>query len=99
MRRSTSGGTPTENQIRRDCLLAYACALRWVKTGDATYNMALSRRRADAVMTYLVGQHDIPVYRIQMIGLGEDKPADEGKGREANAKNRRVELVKAGCKK
>jgi hypothetical protein len=32
-----SGGTPTENQIRRDCLLAYACALRWVKTGDATY--------------------------------------------------------------
>jgi hypothetical protein len=32
-----SGGTPTENQIRRDCLLAYACALRWAKTGDATY--------------------------------------------------------------
>jgi hypothetical protein len=32
-----SGGTPTENQIRRDCILAYACALRWVKTGDATY--------------------------------------------------------------
>jgi hypothetical protein len=32
-----SGGTNTENQIRRDCILAYACALRWVKTGDATY--------------------------------------------------------------
>ncbi|MGI4872167.1 MAG: hypothetical protein ACRYFX_13455 [Janthinobacterium lividum] len=32
-----SGGTTTENQIRRDCLLAYACALRWVKTGDAAY--------------------------------------------------------------
>jgi outer membrane protein OmpA-like peptidoglycan-associated protein len=62
------------------------------KTGDATYNMALSKRRADAVMTYLVGQHDIPVYRTQMIGLGEDKLVDEGKGREANAKNRRVEV-------
>ncbi|HVW08508.1 MAG TPA: OmpA family protein [Bryobacteraceae bacterium] len=62
------------------------------KTGDATYNMNLSKRRADAVMTYLVSQHDIPVYRIQMIGLGEDKPVDQGKGREANAKNRRVEV-------
>jgi outer membrane protein OmpA-like peptidoglycan-associated protein len=62
------------------------------KTGDAAYNMTLSKRRADAVMTYLVGQHDIPVYRIQMIGLGEDKPVDEGKGRDARAKNRRVEV-------
>ncbi|MVN76951.1 hypothetical protein GO988_11505 [Hymenobacter sp. HMF4947] len=32
-----SAGSPTENQIRRDCILAYACALRWVKTGSATY--------------------------------------------------------------
>lgn len=30
-------GSPTEDQIRRDCILAYACALRWVKTGNATY--------------------------------------------------------------
>ncbi|MCB2410513.1 alginate lyase family protein [Hymenobacter lucidus] len=32
-----SGGSPTEDQIRRDAILAYACALRWVKTGNATY--------------------------------------------------------------
>jgi hypothetical protein len=32
-----SGGSPTEDQIRRDCILAYACALRWAKTGSATY--------------------------------------------------------------
>ncbi|WP_201983407.1 alginate lyase family protein [Hymenobacter rubidus] len=30
-------GSPTEDQIRRDCILAYACALRWAKTGNATY--------------------------------------------------------------
>ncbi|WP_210520133.1 alginate lyase family protein [Hymenobacter terricola] len=30
-------GSPTEDQIRRDCILAYACALRWVKTGSSTY--------------------------------------------------------------
>jgi outer membrane protein OmpA-like peptidoglycan-associated protein len=62
------------------------------KTGSKTYNEALSRRRADTVVQYLVAKHDIPIYRIHMIGLGEEKPADEGHGREANAKNRRVEV-------
>jgi flagellar motor protein MotB len=28
-----------------------------------------------------------------MIGLGAQKPADDGKGRTANAKNRRVEVT------
>ena len=37
-------------------------------------------------------KHDIPVYRIQMIGLGKEKPVDEGKNRDARAKNRRVEV-------
>ncbi|MGV8091417.1 MAG: alginate lyase family protein [Mangrovibacterium sp.] len=32
-----SGGTPTEDQIRRDAILAYACALRWAKTRDVAY--------------------------------------------------------------
>jgi outer membrane protein OmpA-like peptidoglycan-associated protein len=62
------------------------------KTGSKAYNDALSRRRADTVVQYLVAQHDIPIYRIHMIGLGEEKPADEGRGRVANAHNRRVEV-------
>jgi outer membrane protein OmpA-like peptidoglycan-associated protein len=61
-------------------------------TGDKSYNEALSRKRADAVVTYLVAKHDIPIYRIHMIGLGEEKPVDEGKNRAARAKNRRVEV-------
>jgi len=60
--------------------------------GNSEYNDALSRRRADKVVAYLVTKHDIPVYRIQMIGLGKEKPVDEGKNREARAKNRRVEV-------
>ena len=56
------------------------------------YNDELSRRRADRVMAYLVASHDIPVYRIQIIGLGTEKPADAGRNRAARAKNRRVEL-------
>jgi OOP family OmpA-OmpF porin len=60
--------------------------------GDRAYNEALSRKRADAVVTYLVAKHDMPIYRIHMIGLGEEKPVDEGKDRAARAKNRRVEV-------
>jgi len=62
-------------------------------TGDESYNAALSRRRADAVMAYLVSEHNIPVFRIQMVGLGEAKPVDEGKTAAARAKNRRVEVT------
>jgi OOP family OmpA-OmpF porin len=61
-------------------------------TGSHAYNEALSRRRADAVVQYLVARHEIPIYRVHMIGLGEDKPVDEGKTRDARAKNRRVEV-------
>ncbi len=63
------------------------------QTGSADYNAALSRRRADNVVTYLVGQHDIPIYRIHMVGLGKDKPVEDAKTRAANAKNRRVEVT------
>ncbi|HEX4135642.1 MAG TPA: OmpA family protein [Bryobacteraceae bacterium] len=63
------------------------------KTGSADYNEALSRRRADAVVEYLVAQHDIPIYRIHMVGLGEQKPLEDARNRAANAKNRRVEVT------
>lgn len=61
-------------------------------TGSRQFNEALSRRRADAVVEYLVAKHDIPIYRIHMIGLGEQRPLDEAPTRAARAKNRRVEV-------
>jgi len=61
--------------------------------GTSNYNDALSRRRADRVVQYLVAKHDIPIYRIHEIGLGKEKPAEQGKSRAANAKNRRVEVT------
>jgi outer membrane protein OmpA-like peptidoglycan-associated protein len=60
--------------------------------GSRPYNEALSRRRADAVVEYLVAKHDIPIYRIHMIGLGQEKPVDEARNQTARAKNRRVEV-------
>lgn len=62
------------------------------RTGSATYNEELSRKRAEQVVEYLVAKHDIPVYRIQRVGLGKEKPADEGRTRASRAKNRRVEV-------
>ncbi len=63
------------------------------KTGPTDYNLELSRRRAEAVQTYLVAQHDIPVYRIQIVGLGKDKPVNEEKTRQEREQNRRVEVT------
>ncbi|HUN60636.1 MAG TPA: OmpA family protein [Candidatus Sulfotelmatobacter sp.] len=63
------------------------------KTGSADYNLALSRRRAEAVQTYLVAQHNVPVYRIQIVGLGKDKPLNDQKTRQEREQNRRVEVT------
>ena len=62
------------------------------RIGSADYNEVLSRKRADSVVEYLVAKHDIPIYRIHMVGLGEQKLADDSHTREANAHNRRVEV-------
>src|SRR5262249_16691221 len=62
------------------------------KIGPADYNLDLSRRRAQAVQTYLVGQKNGPVYRIQIVGLGKDKPLNDQKTRDDRSKNRRVEI-------
>ena len=40
------------------------------RTGSSEYNLALSRRRADAVVRYMV-DHGIPLRNVHMIGLGE----------------------------
>jgi OOP family OmpA-OmpF porin len=63
------------------------------QTGPASLNDQLSRNRANSVIAYLVGSHDVPVYRIHMVGLGDQKLIDEGKGRDARAQSRRVEIT------
>ena len=67
------------------------------QTGAASYNDMLSRERANAVIAYLVGSHDVPVYRIHMVGLGQQKLIDTGKGagkgKDARQASRRVEIT------
>jgi outer membrane protein OmpA-like peptidoglycan-associated protein len=63
------------------------------QTGPKEVNDRLSRARAEQVISYLVGSHDVPVYRIHMVGLGDQKLIDEGKGKKAREESRRVEIT------
>lgn len=59
--------------------------------GSDEYNLALSQRRADAVVQYLVSQHGIKRGRLLAIGFGETALKNPYDG-EAAA-NRRVEII------
>lgn len=60
--------------------------------GPADYNYSLSQRRADSVIQYLAAQYQVPAYKIYLIGLGKDKPAEPNKTSEGRAANRRVDV-------
>ena len=60
--------------------------------GAADYNYDLSQRRATAVIQYLASQHNVPAYKIYVIGLGKDKPVETNKTADGRAKNRRVDV-------
>ncbi len=60
--------------------------------GAADYNYDLSQRRATAVIQYLASQHNVPAYKIYVIGLGKDKPVESNKTADGRAKNRRVDV-------
>src|SRR4026209_2250976 len=61
--------------------------------GSINRNRELSQRRADAVIRYLVENHQIPLRRIVTpYGYGETNPVAENETREGRAQNRRVEI-------
>ncbi|HEY4422639.1 MAG TPA: OmpA family protein [Pyrinomonadaceae bacterium] len=61
--------------------------------GSVNLNRALSQRRADAVIRYLVESHNIPLRRIVTpYGYGEMNPVAENETKEGRAQNRRVEI-------
>jgi len=61
--------------------------------GKAADNLALSKKRAEAVKRSLVGK-GIAEARLEAAGLGDTKPVAANDGDEGRAKNRRVELAK-----
>ncbi|HEV7798804.1 MAG TPA: OmpA family protein [Pyrinomonadaceae bacterium] len=62
-------------------------------SGSLERNRALSQRRADTVIRYLVENHQIPLRRIVTpYGYGESNPVAENNSRAGRAQNRRVEV-------
>jgi OmpA-OmpF porin, OOP family len=62
-------------------------------TGSMAKNLALSQRRADAVVQYLAGVRSIPLRRIVTpAGYGALKPVADNTTRDGRMQNRRVEV-------
>lgn len=61
--------------------------------GNEAFNERLSRKRADAVVSYLVENHDIPQRRvITPMGYGAKKPVADNGSKDGRKENRRVEV-------
>lgn len=60
--------------------------------GSDAYNLELSKRRARAVIAYLVGQ-GVPKNRLDAKGFGEKKPVASNNSGQGKALNRRIEFV------
>jgi outer membrane protein OmpA-like peptidoglycan-associated protein len=62
------------------------------RKGSASYNLTLSRRRAEAIKAALVS-HGVPVGAITADAVGEDRPIVETADGVAEAKNRFVTVM------
>lgn len=61
-------------------------------SGSEALNLDLSQKRAESVKRYLATAHNIPLFRMSIIGIGEAKPIEDNKTKEGRARNRRVEV-------
>jgi OmpA-OmpF porin, OOP family len=61
--------------------------------GNAASNQALSEKRAQAVVAWLIA-HGVDAARLKAQGFGSSKPIADNSSDAGRAKNRRVELVK-----
>jgi outer membrane protein OmpA-like peptidoglycan-associated protein len=60
--------------------------------GDPKANVAISNRRVDSVLRYLVGTSKVDLFRISSLGLGQANPVEDNKTKAGRAKNRRVAI-------
>lgn len=62
--------------------------------GKAADNLSLSKRRAEAVSSYLINNYGIDETRISTDGKGATVPVADNTTADGKAKNRRVEFIK-----
>jgi outer membrane protein OmpA-like peptidoglycan-associated protein len=61
-------------------------------TGDKTYNIRLGERRIEAVKRYLAVDKGVPVYKIEEISFGAEKPIVPNDTKQNREQNRAVTL-------
>jgi NitT/TauT family transport system substrate-binding protein len=61
-------------------------------TGERDVNVSMSRKRAEAVVGYLVERLKIPRARFVVIGNGPDKPVSSNDSEEGRQMNRRTDF-------
>jgi len=62
-------------------------------TGSDSVNLAVGKKRAEAVMEYLHKQYRIPLHRMEVISYGSSQPVAENTSRDGRAQNRRVVIL------
>ena len=63
------------------------------KTGNDRHNLGLSQGRSESVVRYLSQQHQVPLFRMFVLGLGSGKEVEDNKTKKGRAANRRVEIT------
>ena len=58
--------------------------------GGKEINQKVGMERAEAVKKYLYEQHQIPLFKMNVISYGEEKPIAPNKTKDGRAQNRRV---------
>jgi len=60
--------------------------------GNPARNEQLSQERSEAVRRYLADKHDVPIFRMSIIGMGVSRPVADNATPEGRTQNRRVEV-------
>ena len=61
--------------------------------GGDENNLALSRRRAEAVSAYLTTELNVPAFRISPVGYGETQPIANNDTEQGRERNRRIDVI------
>ncbi|MFY9555981.1 MAG: OmpA family protein [Blastocatellia bacterium] len=60
--------------------------------GKSELNERLSQARSEAVRRYMAERHNIPLFRMSMLGFGTSRPVAGNETKEGREQNRRVEV-------
>jgi OOP family OmpA-OmpF porin len=61
--------------------------------GGDENNLALSRRRAEAVSAFLTTELNVPAFRLSSVGYGETQPIANNDTEQGRERNRRIDII------